>query len=86
MPQIIPGGKLLPSAVDPKIAERLAKLDEEKKKLEAEVARMEEQNRSGLRDWDRLTRESNREGFKSELAEQHVSMLAGESGMGGAAF
>ncbi|KAI9699345.1 MAG: hypothetical protein M1836_002955 [Candelina mexicana] len=86
VPQIVPGGKLLPSGIDPKIAERLAKLDEEKKKLEAEVARMEEQSRSGLREWDRLSRDSNRESFKSELAEQHVSMLAGESGMGGAAF
>ncbi len=86
VPQIVPGGKALPSGIDPKIAERLAKLDEEKKKLEVEVARMEEQSRSGLREWDRLSRESNRESFKSELAEQHVSMLAGEGGMGGAAF
>ncbi|KAI9713361.1 MAG: hypothetical protein M1812_006639 [Candelaria pacifica] len=86
VPQIVPGGKILPSGIDPKIAERLAKLDEEKKKLEAEVAKMEEQSRSSLREWDRLSRESNRESLKSELAEQHVSMLAGEGGMGGAAF
>ncbi|KAI9837620.1 MAG: hypothetical protein M1837_002954 [Sclerophora amabilis] len=86
LPSIVPGGKLAPSGMDKSIGERLAKLQQEQEKLQKELAEKEEKKRKGLRTWDRLERESARDGLKSELAEQQVRMMAGEGGLGGAAF
>ncbi|KAI9759393.1 MAG: hypothetical protein M4579_002382 [Chaenotheca gracillima] len=86
LPSIVPGGKLAPSGMDKPIAERLAKLQQEQEKLQKELAEKEEKKRKGLRNWDRMERESARDGLKSELAEQQVKMMAGEGGLGGAAF
>ena len=82
----MPGGRLPPSSVDKKVAEKLAKLTQEKERLEQELDRKLEKKRAGLRTWDRLERESARDGLKSELAEQQVREMVGEGGMGGAAF
>lgn len=86
LPSVVPGGKLLPSGMEKSVSERLAKLTQEQKRLEQELAEKLEKKRDGLRNWDRLERESARDGFKSELAEQQVRVMSGESGMGGAAF
>ncbi|KAI9784086.1 MAG: hypothetical protein M1816_001058 [Peltula sp. TS41687] len=86
LPAAVPGGKLLPSNVEKSVSERLAKLTQEQSRLEQELAEKLEKKRNGLRNWDRLERESARDGLKSELAEQQVRVMSGESGMGGAAF
>ncbi|KAI9671134.1 MAG: hypothetical protein M1817_003641 [Caeruleum heppii] len=86
LPSVIPGGKLLPSGVPANVAEKLAKLEQDKKRLEQELMEKEEKLRGGLRTWERLERESARDGLRSELAEGQVGILSGESGMGGAAF
>ncbi|KAI9815689.1 MAG: hypothetical protein M1827_002085 [Pycnora praestabilis] len=85
LPSILPDGELLPSGIDPKVSERLAKLEEEKKKIEAVLAEKLEQKRAGLRTWERLERESARESLKSELAEQQMKKMTGEE-YGSAAF
>jgi hypothetical protein len=64
---------------------RLKKTEEETERLREELRLKEEKLRSGLRTWEKLERESNSMGLKSELSERHVRILAGE-GVGGAAF
>ena len=86
LPAVVPGGKVLPSNMEKSVSERLAKLQQEQKRLEQELAEKLEKKRAGVRNWDRLERESARDGLKSELAEQQVRMMSGEGGMGGAAF
>lgn len=86
MPAIVPGGKLLPSGLDPQAEKRLAQLEEDKKKLLEAIEDKQKQKRAGLREWDKAERESAREGLKSELAEGHLDRMTGEGGMGGSAF
>ncbi|KAI9861006.1 MAG: hypothetical protein M1824_002772 [Vezdaea acicularis] len=83
MPQIVAGGKLLPAY---EISDKLAKLEADKKRLEEALAEKEAKKRAAIREWDRLERESAREGYKTELADKHVKALAGEGGMDGDAF
>lgn len=86
VPAIVPGGKLLPSGLDPASERRLAQLEEDKKKLLDQIEEKQRAKRAGLRDWERLERESAREGLKSELAEGHLNRMTGEGGLGSAAF
>ena len=89
LPSVIPGGKLLPqdrNSADFAIQERLAKLEQEQKKIEKELEEKMEKKRKGVRQWEKHERESAREGLKGELAEKQVRMMAGEGGLGGAAF
>ncbi|KAI9800408.1 MAG: hypothetical protein M1833_003294 [Piccolia ochrophora] len=86
LPAVKAGGEKQPSSVEKSVADRLAKLQADQKRLETELAEKLEKKRAGLRGWDRMERESAREGLKSELAEQQVRAMAGEGGVGGAAF
>ncbi len=78
----MPGGKALPSGVDKNVAEKLTKLEQERKKLEEELEKKMEKKRAGLRQWERGERESERDGLRSELAEDQVRVLSGEVGSG----
>jgi hypothetical protein len=71
---------------DSAITERLTKLQLEQQKIERELAEKLEKKRKSVRQWEKLDRESSREGLKGELAEKQVRMMAGEGGLGGAAF
>ena len=86
VPPVVPGGKAAPAGVDKNVAERLARLEHERRRLEGELAERLEKKRGGVRTWDRLERENSRDGLKSELAEQQVGALSGENGMGGSSF
>ncbi|KAI9782212.1 MAG: hypothetical protein M1839_005326 [Geoglossum umbratile] len=89
LPTIAHGGKLFPAhsgGGDPAIAERLTKLQQEQQKIERELAEKLDKKRKSVRQWEKLDRESAREGLKGELAEKQVRMMAGEGGLGGAAF
>ncbi len=86
VPAIVPGGKLLPSGLDAVSERRLAQLEEDKKRLLDQIEEKQKAKRAGLRDWERLERESAREGLKSELAEGHLDRMTGEGGSGSAAF
>ena len=86
MPAIVPGGKLLPTGLDPVQEKRLAQLEEEKKKLMDAIEEKQRIKRQGLREWDDMERSGRREGLRSELAQGHLERLSGEGGSGGAAF
>lgn len=87
LPQIIPGGRVDPTAtgLSSDTAARLKKREEEETALREELKAKEEKLRKSLKTWDKLSRESASMGLRSELSERHVRLLAGE-GVGGAAF
>lgn len=87
LPQIIPGGRIDPTAsgIPSDIAARLKRKEEEAETLREELHAKQEKLRQGLKGWDKLSRDSQSMGLRSELSERHVRMLAGE-GVGGAAF
>lgn len=83
---IVPGGRALPSALDITTERRLAQLDADKEKLLEQMAATQKPRRAGLRDWDRLDRESSICALKSELAEGHLQRMADESIGGGVLY
>lgn len=87
LPQIIPGGRIDPTATGfaADVALRLKKREEEAEVLRVENDAKQEKLRKSLKVWDKLQRDSASMGLRSELSERHVRMLAGE-GVGGAAF
>ncbi|KAI9814516.1 MAG: hypothetical protein M1826_002189 [Phylliscum demangeonii] len=85
-PSVVPGGRMYPSAIERSVSERLAKLDVERRKLEAELADRQERKRAGLRRWENMERETARDGLRTELAEQHVRAMGGEGHSSGPAF
>ncbi|KKA16808.1 hypothetical protein T310_9628 [Rasamsonia emersonii CBS 393.64] len=87
LPAITAGGKILPSVLDPVTERRLAQLEADREKLLEQVMEKQQLKRIGLKDWNRLDRESMTNALKSELAEGHLQRMAeGESLEGSAAF
>lgn len=76
LPKIIEGGQKAEPLVD---LSRLSKLQEEAEKLRKQIEEKEARKRKGLREWDRLSREVEVAGLRSELAEQSVRELNGEA-------
>lgn len=72
--------------LDAAAEKRLSQLDVDREKLMHQVAETQRSKRSGLRDWDRLDRESSICALKSELAEGHLQRMADESLGGGVLF
>lgn len=83
---VIPGGRSLPSPLDAATEKRLAQLELDKERLLEQMAETQRSKRAGLRDWDRLDRESSICALKSELAEGHLQRMADESHGGGILF
>ncbi|KAJ5698253.1 hypothetical protein N7462_000258 [Penicillium macrosclerotiorum] len=83
---IIPGGRTLPSMLDAATERRLAQLEVDRERLLDQVLETQRSKRAGLRDWDRLDRESSICALKSELAEGHLQRMADESIRGGVLF
>lgn len=83
---LIPGGKAFPPALDTVLEKRLNQLDADKERLLEQMAETQRRKRAGLRDWDRLDRESSICALKSELAEGHLQRMADESVGGGILF
>lgn len=87
MQQIVPGGKLAPSGLDPDREKRLAQLEADAEKLREQIEEKQRAKRQGLREWEGLEREAGVSGLRSELAEKHLGKLTGEDGgEGGVAF
>ena len=61
------------------------KLEEEAEKLRKQIEEREARKRKNLRDWDRMTRETEAAALRSELSEQALKELNGEA-EGQAAF
>lgn len=74
-PQIIPGGRLMPSTIPSENSERVARLKAEQQKLEEENKIIQERKRRGLAAWDRAEREAVREAYKVELAEKQLEAV-----------
>lgn len=86
MPAIIPGGKPLPSGFDPAAEKRLAQLEADKEKLLEQIAEKQRIKRAGLREWDKLSRETATSALRSDLAEGSLQRLTEGDGIGDAAF
>ena len=86
VPAIVPGGKLAPSGLDPEREKRIAQLESDSKRLMEAIEEKQKAKREGLRDWERTERERKREGLKSELAEEALERMQGETSTTGAAF
>ncbi|KAL4938660.1 hypothetical protein BDV06DRAFT_200392 [Aspergillus oleicola] len=84
---ITPGGKLSPSELGPVPQKRLSQLDTDRDRLFEQIAESQKLKRAGLRDWDRLDRESSICALKSELAEGHLQCITDTEGtLGRASF
>ncbi|KAL7652189.1 hypothetical protein ACMYSQ_009494 [Aspergillus niger] len=79
--QIIPEGKIIPSALDIAMEKRLSQLETDKDRLFEQIADSQKLRRVGIRDWDRLDRESSICALKSELAEGHLQRIADGEGV-----
>jgi hypothetical protein len=75
LPQIVEGGKKLEPLVD---RTKVVALEEEAEKLRRQLGEKETRNRKSLREWDRLTRETELAALRSELADNSLRQLNGE--------
>ncbi|EMC96595.1 hypothetical protein BAUCODRAFT_69406, partial [Baudoinia panamericana UAMH 10762] len=82
LPKVVEGGRAAEPLID---TSRLQKLQDEAEKLRKVIEEKEARKRKGLREWDRLSREVEVAGLRSELAERAVRELNGEA-EGQAAF
>lgn len=87
VPQIIPGGKIDPTAsgMSAENAMRVKKREDEAEVLRADLEAKQDSLRKNLKEYERIKAESAQWALRSELSERHVRTLAGE-GVGGAAF
>ncbi|KAE8375873.1 hypothetical protein BDV26DRAFT_266783 [Aspergillus bertholletiae] len=77
---IISGGRCFPSDLEALTEKRLSQLDTDRDRLMEQIADTQKSKRAGMRDWDRLDRDSSICALKSELAEGHLQRIAdGES-------
>ncbi|CBF74308.1 uncharacterized protein ANIA_11225 [Aspergillus nidulans FGSC A4] len=83
---IVPGGKLAPTELDSITEKRLSQLDADKDRLFNQIAESQKLKRAGLRDWDKLDRESSICALKSELAEGHLQCITDAEGIFGRAL
>jgi hypothetical protein len=82
LPRVVPGGVKAPELYD---RGRLNKLEDEAEKLRQVIEDKQERKRKGLKEWAKLSRESETASFRAQLADENVRALAGEND-GGAAF
>ncbi|KAJ4289763.1 hypothetical protein N0V90_011093 [Kalmusia sp. IMI 367209] len=83
LPKEIPGGQKAPELID---TSKILKLEEEARKLREQIEAKEAMKRASLKEWDSLGRDADNAALRSELAEQHLRSLNGDSEVGGAAF
>ena len=82
LPQPIEGGQKAEPLVD---RTKLDKLQEEAEKLRKAIEEKETRKRKGLKEWERLGRETEAAGYRSQLAEEALRNASGEA-EGAAAF
>lgn len=83
---IIPGGRLHPLELDSMTEKRLSQLDADRDRLFEQISESQKLKRAGLRDWDKLDRESSICALKSELAEGHLQCITDTEGTLGRAL
>ena len=83
LPATVPGGQKAPELID---KSKIAKLEEEARKLRELIEAKQAKKRQGIREWEVLEREGNNATLRADLAEQQLRSLNGEGEVGGAAF
>ncbi|KAK2831022.1 hypothetical protein FQN49_007076 [Arthroderma sp. PD_2] len=83
LPATVPGGKLLPSGLDPTTEKRLAQLEADKEKLLEQISEKQRAKRTSLREWDKLCRESEIGALRTDLADGHLQRMSETEGIGG---
>ena len=58
---------------------RMDKLEQEAENLRRQIEEKEAKKRKGLREWDKMTRESEAAAYRTQLAEEQLRKLEGES-------
>lgn len=76
LPQPIEGGQKLEPLVD---RTKLDKLEEEAERLRRIINEKEAKKRKGLREWDRLSRETEAAALRSQIAEEALRNASGEA-------
>lgn len=76
LPKIVEGGLKGEPIID---RSKLAKLEEEAERLRRQVEDRETRKRKNMREWDRLTRETEAAALRSSLAEQSLKLHNGEA-------
>ncbi|KAF2002533.1 hypothetical protein P154DRAFT_141128 [Amniculicola lignicola CBS 123094] len=83
LPKEVVGGQLLPDIGD---MSRIHKLEEDMRKMREAIEAKEAAKRQNLKEWDTTQREADNAAMRSEIADQHLRSLNGESEVGGTAF
>ncbi|CAK3865664.1 Hypothetical predicted protein [Lecanosticta acicola] len=76
LPKIVDGGLKAEPLVD---RSRLNELEDQAEKLKKQIEERETRKRKSLREWDRMTRETEVAALRSELAEEALRQLNGEA-------
>lgn len=76
LPKIIDGGVKAEPLVD---RSKLGRLEEEAERLRRQIEDRETRRRKTMREWDRMTRETEAAALRSELAEQSLKLHNGEA-------
>ena len=79
--KIVPGGKLLPSGINPDQEKRVKQLEAEAERIRADILEKQKSKREAVTEWENRERESAREALRSELAEEHLQKLMEEDRM-----
>lgn len=79
--KIVPGGKLLPSGLSTDQEKKMRQLEADAERLRADIEEKQAGKREAMNEWDVRERESERDAYRSELAEESLKKLAGEDKM-----
>ncbi|KAL4801531.1 hypothetical protein BDV18DRAFT_73220 [Aspergillus unguis] len=83
---ILPGGRPASFEFETVTEKRLSQLHTDRERILEQIAENQKLKRAGLRDWDRLDRESSICALKSELAEGHLQCISDAEGTLGRAL
>ena len=73
--KILPGGKLLPSGLTLEQEKRARQLEAEAERIRADIAEKQAAKREAVNEWETRQRESSRDAYRSELADEGLKAL-----------
>jgi hypothetical protein len=76
LPKIIDGGQKAEPLID---RSKLDKLEDEAEKLRKQIEERESRKRKSLREWEKMSRETEAAALRSDLAEQALRTINGEA-------
>ena len=78
LPQLVDGGRKLPSGLDAADERRLAQIETEKERLYKEIDEKQRRKRAAQREYDKASRDADTARLRSDLAESQLQSLTGE--------